>query len=1349
MDNSVIRFLRKFGEDGKPIETSYDVALVCLNELNHIIGQPVVVAYYSDYDPITKTGTKINAITAIGIKNGVGNDCYAIISNGEIEQVHLVSNTTVDDVSTLVNGLVAVCYDENNIPCYCTYDEQNEERIFTPIGEDKTFYSGYDGFLWFASNGVIKRSDDFMSRDETKEYVESLLQNIDLNNLKGNQDIVWTDTSDDDYTKIVDIPTGNSLILSVSIIKNGEVSTDMIYYTSSSDPDMPEYALLSDRFYEYRSTPGVPGGICVKSRSASDRPTTYKFKVIYSSNPTNTRWYSDYLVNTRPDLATGNTTTIVDDGSKIFKKFTKLTSGSSSISSTDNSILVERDGDSFSLVSNSKYEKEFKYIRENITAVTSWVEVLKIPRNTINDYYLGKLPILLYIEDKKAGGLVSIEVNDNRNCNILTPDFSFNQLSIDLGYSKGDDSYSIWFRFDYEDYENLSIKVISAPINDWSYSTEGYDITKPNRNPYTTTNSGVEKYIFETTSTDEITENSTKLITSGAVYSLLEMVRNLPIGGNSGISSIVIDDDTYTSETVDLTSKVEVLNNKVTSINEYSTDTQYPSARAVYLLFTGINEILEDLDNRLSALEEMDKGIVSIKVPGALGSTEVINGDENRLADISRYVETSYNKTSVLPENSENDNILYPTVGLLKSCLIENNQQSIEVSNSFDDSHNYKYKSAIQVTSIPCKIDVSYTNISGGKLSDTLYILDRNNNGDVSLRTNTTSDIFSLKYNNGNYYVCIPAKKFSENETTCIYKFGKTGIGNFISISGNSFYETTVESEYVGSDSIYYGEDITYTTSSSVTADFDFNRYTNIIYTGKASRNGINIQNSTIGSLPGDNKIFHFVNTSGDILNSVTLAGINDSSEIISNTATDIIPGSEVIFTYLKSEERIISEIRLQRYHSSDNSISITRDGNNSWNFISNTGGPIVLKIDSDNFSSYVKPIISGVYELALPETWKDINVYFTEDAYTLFGENEFIYRICPKLIESCDGIRITLSGYFKLGFSNTNTKDSDNTYYIGNVNNNMLETDTSILTKVIPEDTSYTAYVYDSNRYFPVIPGDKRFIDFVNWNGKWYCNGLYNPNVLNIDETTVKVGGIELNTSFTNTPIVDVLKEMLCPYVAPVFNSFSPSVSNIVTTSSYNLKLNASLTKGTTNLNVKFKQGNNLLGEYNYTDRNGTSVTPNVSITTPVATTTYTLEFTPEASGGKGGNLTTKTTTINVFDPIYCVVSTKRNLENLTISEIEASTVKFNAQVENATYSSSWLKVTNTNQYVLALAWDKKYNGTVTSIIDSSNAEIVDKFREITIENTYTVFGLVLESPNIGYYIKTIKFGSITFTKK
>ena len=99
------------------VERDRSIAILRLDQCQHYIGQPVQVRYYSNPEQ-----TEIDTVVAIGIQNGIGKDCYKVLSLGGLV---LVRNVVLDppDVSQLTHGEIYLCPDE---------DERNGLR---PSGE--------------------------------------------------------------------------------------------------------------------------------------------------------------------------------------------------------------------------------------------------------------------------------------------------------------------------------------------------------------------------------------------------------------------------------------------------------------------------------------------------------------------------------------------------------------------------------------------------------------------------------------------------------------------------------------------------------------------------------------------------------------------------------------------------------------------------------------------------------------------------------------------------------------------------------------------------------------------------------------------------------------------------------------------------------------------------------------------------------------------------------------------------------------------------------------------------------------------------------------------------------------
>lgn len=141
------------------IERDRSIAILRLNQCQHYVGQPVQVRYYTDDNQ-----TEVDAVIAIGIDNGIGQDYYKVLSLGGLM---LVRNVVSDppDVSQLTHGEIYLCPDSNGVWSYM-YEEGGERQIENITGGPFVFSSIEDRYRWFYRDGVLKREDDFNTQDE-------------------------------------------------------------------------------------------------------------------------------------------------------------------------------------------------------------------------------------------------------------------------------------------------------------------------------------------------------------------------------------------------------------------------------------------------------------------------------------------------------------------------------------------------------------------------------------------------------------------------------------------------------------------------------------------------------------------------------------------------------------------------------------------------------------------------------------------------------------------------------------------------------------------------------------------------------------------------------------------------------------------------------------------------------------------------------------------------------------------------------------------------------------------------------------------------------------------------------
>ena len=147
-------------------------AILFLDKCNHLVGQEWQVRYYCDDEQI-----EIDTVVAIGVKNGTGSDCYRVISYGTRTAIISVTET-LPDVSELVHGEIAIVKvdDEWN---YVTVQD-NTRHFDKIVGGPYVYYCLGDGYLWFFNEGVMRREDDFYTREELEDTFVGLKHKIEI-----------------------------------------------------------------------------------------------------------------------------------------------------------------------------------------------------------------------------------------------------------------------------------------------------------------------------------------------------------------------------------------------------------------------------------------------------------------------------------------------------------------------------------------------------------------------------------------------------------------------------------------------------------------------------------------------------------------------------------------------------------------------------------------------------------------------------------------------------------------------------------------------------------------------------------------------------------------------------------------------------------------------------------------------------------------------------------------------------------------------------------------------------------------------------------------------------------------
>jgi hypothetical protein len=135
-DIKTSRSIIRISRDGEVEENSL-VAIRILDLYTHVPGQMVMVRYYTD-----ESRTKIDNMLALGLKHGVGSDCYQIITPFNKTIIWGVAKTMSEvDVAKFPTGKEKYIYldQESGKAKYVTVNS-NGERVFTLISDGPRAY---------------------------------------------------------------------------------------------------------------------------------------------------------------------------------------------------------------------------------------------------------------------------------------------------------------------------------------------------------------------------------------------------------------------------------------------------------------------------------------------------------------------------------------------------------------------------------------------------------------------------------------------------------------------------------------------------------------------------------------------------------------------------------------------------------------------------------------------------------------------------------------------------------------------------------------------------------------------------------------------------------------------------------------------------------------------------------------------------------------------------------------------------------------------------------------------------------------------------------------------------------
>lgn len=153
------------------IERDRSIAILRLDMCQHLVGQPVIVRYYVDDEQ-----REIDTLYAIGIRDGVGPECYKVVSLGGLNLVRNVV-TELPDISALTHGELYLYQDEGGGWNY-VYEVNGTRQIDAIVGGPYCFTNIEDRYRWFYIDKKLKREDDFYSKGEMDKKLALIEGNL-------------------------------------------------------------------------------------------------------------------------------------------------------------------------------------------------------------------------------------------------------------------------------------------------------------------------------------------------------------------------------------------------------------------------------------------------------------------------------------------------------------------------------------------------------------------------------------------------------------------------------------------------------------------------------------------------------------------------------------------------------------------------------------------------------------------------------------------------------------------------------------------------------------------------------------------------------------------------------------------------------------------------------------------------------------------------------------------------------------------------------------------------------------------------------------------------------------------
>lgn len=251
----------------KYVEESRAIAVLRLNEYNFLKGEVVMLNYYKEPD----FRNNIGVLVAIGVADGIGENCYRLLSTGGTVAVRGIINE-LPDISKLVRNELYIYKDKDSVWNYVYKIENDVDRIIEPVtGGPYIFIDLESGYRWFYENQSCKREDDFFTTEEVKKILQDVADSqlqFSATSINGNLFKVGEVKSIIIQPLVIDKITGDDLTSSCKYLVNGvELDRDengnLVITGIKEDCDInvtAEYPLLNGVYSRYTSTVSVRFG---------------------------------------------------------------------------------------------------------------------------------------------------------------------------------------------------------------------------------------------------------------------------------------------------------------------------------------------------------------------------------------------------------------------------------------------------------------------------------------------------------------------------------------------------------------------------------------------------------------------------------------------------------------------------------------------------------------------------------------------------------------------------------------------------------------------------------------------------------------------------------------------------------------------------------------------------------------------------------------------------------------------------------------------------------------------------------------------------------------------------------